>query len=568
MKKIFLLGLLLAGLIVPAYPQATSHTAFRFQQGSVKPATPAVGDVWTDTSTSPAVDYVCLTAGAWTALSTGSGSGTPGGVSGNIQAKDIGGSGNFAGITGTTYDNNPTFLAQNSVVLAASRTWTNADNTHSGHVFEPTAKLTGAGIGNTLAALYATAVYAGSGGLLHGGASMHRGTDSGTGGTVTAYDLNYSDFNSSGTPATLVSPYTKLVFYNAVGGSLNGGVGNTFTQICGFCWSGMTVAGNTLVSLELGGSFGVPALADTRKTSAIGVSIGGGADTNNYDALVVDSGMSYFKQGIKQSLTLDSTLFAAPITTGGVPVSGIVAGIYQSNFPTGAQSAANMNSLLTAPNGITGSLYGNRQIVDNGGNGLVALLNPFYGKCNNSGAATTTECDVLQIDTPANAGTIGTTRGVYVKTQANGAQTNTPIAIETAGAADLVKLAGPTITNGGHGISLTSQTTITAGAAVKIDTANNSSAVLCAITDTTGCTGFAQNAATAGQTVFVLTTGNIATPVLGTGTCTKGQFVINDSTTAGRVKCTSTYTAGTVLGWATIAQASVGSAVGVDIQVR
>ena len=62
--------------------------------------------------------------------------------------------------------------------------------------------------------------------------------------------------------------------------------------------------------------------------------------------------------------------------------------------------------------------------------------------------------------------------------------------------------------------------------------------------------------------------GNIATPLLGTGTCTKGQFVIADSTTAGRVKCTSTFSAGTVLGFVTIAQATVGSAVGVAIQVK
>lgn len=531
------------------------------------PATCTVGQLAFITNATAGQNiYECASTNAWTQQLAASGTGTPGGAGTALQYRVNGTT--FGGVLGSTVDNTIPGAGVNIAQVALSQTWTSSDNAHSLHLLEPTATFNGATQPNTFATTYSTLSYQGSAGSLHNGAVMGRTQDGGSGVTpVTNFDNFYADHFSTGTPT---GPVTKYTFFNSGGGTVTGGAGNVYAWVCGFCYGNLGAAGSTAFTLETGVDVQMPGLADARKTSLVGVSIGGGRNgTGNYDALIVDTGESIFKQGIKQSLILDSTLFAAPITQGGIPVSGIVAGFYQSNFATAAQTSANINSLLTAGNGITGTMYGAKFKVDNGGNGLVALINPMNLLVSNSGGATSTEADALIVETPLNsAATLTTTRGVYIKTQASGTQTNTPVAIETAGAADLVKFAGPTITNGGHGTAFTAQTTITAGAAVKVDTANNGSVVLCATGDTTGCSGFAQNAATAGQTVYVLTTGNISTPILGTSTCTKGQFVIADTTTAGRVKCTGTYAAGTVLGWVTVAQAVVGSAVGVEIQVR
>jgi hypothetical protein len=119
----------------------------------------------------------------------------------------------------------------------------------------------------------------------------------------------------------------------------------------------------------------------------------------------------------------------------------------------------------------------------------------------------------------------------------------------------------------GNGVSLVATAALTAGQAVKVDTANASQVVVCATTDTNQCIGFVQNSPTLGTAAFVMTSGVLATPLLGTGTCSVGDFVLVDGTTAGRVKC-GAYAAGNVLGKALTAQASVGSAVTVLIQPK
>jgi hypothetical protein len=68
MKRV-LLFVLLSGL---AFGQAVSTTSRRIQKGSTKPATCSIGDVWEDTSTSPAVMYHCNVANTWAAFSNGS----------------------------------------------------------------------------------------------------------------------------------------------------------------------------------------------------------------------------------------------------------------------------------------------------------------------------------------------------------------------------------------------------------------------------------------------------------------------------------------------------------------
>lgn len=117
--------------------------------------------------------------------------------------------------------------------------------------------------------------------------------------------------------------------------------------------------------------------------------------------------------------------------------------------------------------------------------------------------------------------------------------------------------------------SLKATAALTSGQVVKIDTANANSVVVAATTDTAAgaVLGFVENAPGAGAIAFIAIPGSIITdPLLGTGTCSIGNFVIVDTTTAGRVKCTATFTAGTVLGRAITAQASVGSAVSVYVQ--
>jgi hypothetical protein len=112
---------------------------------------------------------------------------------------------------------------------------------------------------------------------------------------------------------------------------------------------------------------------------------------------------------------------------------------------------------------------------------------------------------------------------------------------------------------------------ITAGQTVQVDTSNANSLVVGATASGAGVViGFAVNTTTTGQIVQLAIPGSVInTPILGTGTCaTLGQFVIQDTTTAGRVKCTGTYTAGTVLGTVVTVQSTVGSAVGVLVWPR
>lgn len=109
---------------------------------------------------------------------------------------------------------------------------------------------------------------------------------------------------------------------------------------------------------------------------------------------------------------------------------------------------------------------------------------------------------------------------------------------------------------------------LTAGQVVKMDTSNAESVVVATTTDTGAgaiLTFVVNSPATGGFAHLALPGTALYTPVLGTGTCTLGQFVIVDTTTNGRVKCSGTFTAGTVLGRVIVAQSTVGSAVGVYV---
>ena len=112
------------------------------------------------------------------------------------------------------------------------------------------------------------------------------------------------------------------------------------------------------------------------------------------------------------------------------------------------------------------------------------------GKGNNLGVWAATELDITN---NASFGWSNSNSGVgTIDTRLSKLATGV-VSVDTTTAGNT---SGAILANGGVGIKLTSQATISAGAVVKIDTANNGSAVLCATTDTTGCFGFAQNSTT------------------------------------------------------------------------
>ncbi len=121
----------------------------------------------------------------------------------------------------------------------------------------------------------------------------------------------------------------------------------------------------------------------------------------------------------------------------------------------------------------------------------------------------------------------------------------------------------------GIGVVLVSTAAIGIFSPVKADTANANQVVITTTTDTAAGLVIGICAATpgAGGNCPVQTTGYFAL-TLGTGTCSIGNFVIVDTTTNGRVKCTATYTAGTVIGVAMAANSTVGTTFNVMVGLR
>ncbi len=116
-------------------------------------------------------------------------------------------------------------------------------------------------------------------------------------------------------------------------------------------------------------------------------------------------------------------------------------------------------------------------------------------------------------------------------------------------------------------ISKKATATLSANQLVKLDTATAGNVVVTATTDTTNFIGFTAGPISAGTAGPIIVAGE-ATGILGTGTCSVGQFVIVDTTTAGDVKCTNTFTAGTIIGFAETSQSTVGGTLTVLIDKR
>jgi len=200
--------------------------------------------------------------------------------------------------------------------------------------------------------------------------------------------------------------------------------------------------------------------------------------------------------------------------------------------------------------------------VGNGTTPLALAGNGFFSMTLTAGTYLFTVCG-----TPANLGPRG-----------NPAPTQTcfmsqPIAI-SGGTQDLSSTLNPLVPvlgpqPGEVTASFTATAALTAGQVVKVDT-SNANAVLVATTSDTGGgvpIGIVINSpATAGNAI-VLLAGPTALPLLGTSTCSLGQWAVVDTTTNGRIKC-GTYTAGTSIGVVTQAQATVGSPVTILVQPR
>jgi hypothetical protein len=108
---------------------------------------------------------------------------------------------------------------------------------------------------------------------------------------------------------------------------------------------------------------------------------------------------------------------------------------------------------------------------------------------------------------------------------------------------------------------------------VKADTTTASSVTMATTSDTGPgivlgvCVGSGGGTIATGGTCYLAQHGAFNL-TLGTGSCSIGQYVIVDTTTNGRVKCTSTYTPGAILGVAMAAQSTVGSTFSVLLGLR
>jgi len=124
-----------------------------------------------------------------------------------------------------------------------------------------------------------------------------------------------------------------------------------------------------------------------------------------------------------------------------------------------------------------------------------------------------------------------------------------------------------------NAIPFTATGTITAGSPVKMDTGNANQVVPTVTTDTGAgiVVGVAQNSVTAGQTVFVITTGiaSMTFDTNGTGNCSIGNWVIVGTLTNADVQCAAAYpAAGKIIGIAMQAQTTTHTAFNVAVGLR
>jgi hypothetical protein len=143
----------------------------------------------------------------------------------------------------------------------------------------------------------------------------------------------------------------------------------------------------------------------------------------------------------------------------------------------------------------------------------------------------------------------------------------TPISDAGAGNTYIASTLAPGII--GNAVSYKSTASITGAVPVKWDTSNANQVVQTATGDTGSgiAIGVCANSPGAASACLVMNGGTVPL-TLGTGTCAIGNFVIVDTTTNGDIKCTGSYSAGTVIGTAQAANSSTGTTSNVMIGLR
>jgi hypothetical protein len=407
-----------------------------------------------------------------------------------------------------------------------------------------------------------TAVAVNSGGSITvntGGSIVPAGT-----GAITSTILNGADNStsqSSSTAGTFTLTQQDPFMVNTNGGGsacspsnvvTSGGVNVNNKVYDGFtsCVSGPST--NTLNAFS-NGVAGLAQINDSGATGSFGYAVGVGGlfvglcTVSNAHCFGMNSSVSDVTGHTNNGLI--SSEADVQITNNSSVGGGYVAGIFGSGQATGD----NLPAYQVAPPFSTGKWTTGYECKD----GSISTASSTFGSCfvlGRQAAAGTSSSQLLLFNAFDGSSLVQSGYGLtggHVLT----ATAATPLAV------------------GGLATYLTATATLSVNQLVKIDSANADSVVVCTTTDTQ-CQGFVAesvivNCVAANTACPIITTpGSKVKGILGTGTCSIDNpagtraFVIVDTTTNGRVKCTTAQPAvGAYIGLAISAQAAVGSTV-------
>jgi hypothetical protein len=371
----------------------------------------------------------------------------------NQQLQYNNGAGAFAGAAGALIDISADATGQTRSYLSLTQTVTNANSSNSARSLESNCNSTTATALNTLSCLYATLKNnATVGALGHGAGLVIRYSDNSTAGaSAVEFDGVYIEANSAaGTTATgAITNYNNISIAN---GTLQS-TSQAITNFNGLKYIGPTLV-TTTIGTERGLNMGSLRATDAKVTTQQLISAGGCTDASVYIPAVFCGGLVDFQAGIRQiNVTLDTASTLPHTET--QPWA-----IKQSLFVATNITAQSINGLITAQTGATGAtVLGPDYIVDNGGTSLVALLAPYRGKCQNSGGATTTECDTFLALASNNGGTFTDVAAFKAFAMTNGTNTNTAHAFWQTGASDMNEYAGQSYLKGNVAVTLADRTT-------------------------------------------------------------------------------------------------------------
>lgn len=354
---------------------------------------------------------------------------------------------NFGAVAGTTADNLTTVAAGPSNPLAISRTYTGGHVTNAVHAIDTNIvysdTVTPAKENTVAGGVYARTQWAGTAGGGHIGVFFARSYDNGVSATaIDNFDNYYSDFNFFGS-ATATNPVSQSTHFHAYNGTSQGGsAANVWADHAGFRYERQTWTSPTTATIEQGVVIQSPAINNAQLTTFYGVRIGGCTQSGKYSALCVDTGTSYFKQPLDQTMTMAAAP-TAPMTNGGLRAFNV------NNFLTDASTVYNHYSVLTHGNGGTGTSINYFGQNDNGGNVTATKQTVFQAKITGTGAVISTKAIGFEVLAAVNnSQTTTDISGLEIASLTAGTNTNTPQAIKQTGASDISTFAGPIYANG------------------------------------------------------------------------------------------------------------------------